>query len=114
MDFKNVAALFCLALSSGAVAKVQVEATKFNDLVLTNNYAVIDTNETQSLIVENIRIQVALNELNELIFDLAEQDEKGDFVSYYRAPAIPMHDGDEIGFGSTSGLSLVLKITQVK
>lgn len=114
MNFKKIAVLFCLAVSSSAMPQVQVEVIQYNDLVLTNNFVLVSTKETQSLIVENIRIEVTLNELNELIFDLAQKDEKGDFVSFYRAPSLPVQDGDEVGFGSTSGLTLVVKVSEIK
>lgn len=115
MIFKNIIAVSSLLmLSTVTIAKVQLQPLKCNEISLAAvDPIVIDLNESQVLLIGNLRIESALAESKHIILNLSYKDENGTFIMFYRSEPLQVNDGDEIGIACPEGFSLTLKVAEV-
>lgn len=111
--FKSIILGF-LVIASVSFAKVQVEVIKLNQNEIHRTCPLIlEMNETQLQVIDAILLEARLLEPQKVIFNLAYQLENGNFISFYRSEPVAIHDGDEIAFCSTEGLSLIVRVKVV-
>lgn len=114
MNLLKIVALNLL-ISSIVSAKIHVEPLSCNNVTLRAIPEIILVpTETKSQCIDDIRLEVTLTETNIIIFDLAKKDDNNHFVSFYRTALISPDKETELGFGSTNGFSLVLRIAETK
>lgn len=112
---KKIASLSLLFLFSMVNAQTRIEVVKHNEVFLEPAPQItLALKETESIIIDDIRLDASLTASNAIIFNLSYKDEMGNFVMCYTSPLIEVNSGDEIGFASTEGFSLLVRVTDLE
>ena len=83
MNFFKSAALSFVMLSSLASAKVALEAAIVdNGAMITIPVMTLELNQPEVKFVDGVRFEATLTESNTVVFDLAFQNEEGNYVSF--------------------------------